>query len=212
MEEHSGIRLSLLPTSSSSPLLTFPTPLRCSSSALIGGRSQLAGAWATIAVISGCSSVKATATAKPSAAAKPTAATKPSATVKATATTTKPSSSSRPFMSWKLSCLSGPLAGGRGGSGGGGGGGGGKGGGGGQGGVEEVTLFLFGAAFDVYCKQEMGTVVAVLGAEANPPKGVSQGVKGPTEGVVGWEGWRRGLCFCSGQRLMCTASRRWGRW
>ncbi|CAI5995798.1 unnamed protein product [Closterium sp. NIES-64] len=54
---------------------------------------------------------------------------------------------------------------------GGGGGAGRKGGGGGVGGVEEVTVFLFGAAFDVYCKQEMGAVVAILGAEANPPKG-----------------------------------------
>ncbi|CAI7930055.1 unnamed protein product [Closterium sp. NIES-54] len=173
VEEHSGIRLRN--RFISAPQLRQKLAdirflrLEAISSALIGGRSQLAGAWATIAVISGCSSVKATATAKPSAAAKPTAATKLSATVKATATATKPSSS-RPFMSWKLSCLSGPLAGGRGG-GGGGGGRGGKGGGGGQGGVEEVTLFLFGAAFDVCCKQEMGTVVAVLGAEASPPKG-----------------------------------------
>ncbi|CAI5513721.1 unnamed protein product [Closterium sp. Naga37s-1] len=192
VEEHSGIRLRN--RFISAPQLRQKLAdirflrLEAISSALIGGRSQLAGAWATIAVISGCSSVKATATAKPSAAAKPTAATKPSATVKATATATKPSSSSRPFMSWKLSCLSGPLAGGRGG-GGGGGGRGGKGGGGGQGGVEEVTLLLFGAAFDVYCKQEMGTVVAVLGAEASPPKGVSQGTyrggqqRGATEGA-----------------------------
>ncbi|CAI6008275.1 unnamed protein product [Closterium sp. NIES-65] len=68
-------------------------------------------------------------------------------------------------MSWKLSSLCGPLGGSR------GGGGAGRKGGGGVGGVEEVTVFLFGAAFDVYCKQEMGAVVAILGAEANPPKG-----------------------------------------